>query len=76
MVEERYVLNQLHEIQHILSHFKQHRMHMDEYIIVSSIVDRLLPSWKDTKRTLKHKKEDMSPKNLANHLRTEEKLHM
>jgi len=29
---------------------------MDEIIIVSSIVDKLLPSWKDTKRILKHKK--------------------
>jgi len=43
-------------------------MHMDESTTVSSIVDRLLPSWKDTKRTLKHKKEDMSLEDLANHL--------
>ena len=30
MVEEGLVLDQLHEIQRILSHFKQHNMHMDE----------------------------------------------
>jgi len=60
MVGERSVLDQLHEIQQILSHFKQHKIHMDETTIVSSIVDKLPPSWKGTKRTLKHKKEEMS----------------
>jgi len=44
MVEEHSVHDQLHEIQRILSHFKQHKMHMDETIIVSSIVDQLPPS--------------------------------
>ena len=76
MVEERLVLDQLHEIQRILSHFKQHNMHMDETIIVSSIVDKLNPSWTDTKRTLRHKEEDMSLEDLANHLRIEEELHL
>ena len=47
---------------------------MDERIIVSSIVDKLPPSWKDTKRTLKHKKKEMSLEELANHLRIEEEL--
>jgi len=49
-------------------------MHMDETIIVSSIVDKLPLSWKGTKRTLKHKKEEMSLEELANHLRIEEEL--
>jgi len=76
MVEEHSVLDQLYEIQRILSHFKQHNMHMDETIVVSSTVDKLSPSWKDTKRTLKHKKEDMTLEDLANHLRIEEELHL
>jgi len=60
MVGECSVLDQLHEIQQILSHFKQHKIHMDETTIVSSLVDKLPASWKGTKRTLKHKKEEMS----------------
>jgi len=47
---------------------------MDEIIIVSSIVDKLPPSWKDTKRILKHKKEEMSLENLAHNLRIKEEL--
>ena len=50
MVEEHSVLDQLHEIQRILNHFKQHKMHMDETIIVSSIVDKLLPLGKTLKK--------------------------
>jgi len=53
MLEEHFVVDQLHEIQRILSQFKQHKMNMDESIIVSSIVDKLSPSWKDTKKTPK-----------------------
>jgi len=49
---------------------------MDETIIVSSIVDKLTSSWKDTKRTLKHQKEDMSLEDLANHLCIEEQLRL
>lgn len=74
MVDGRSVLDQLHKIQWILSHFKQHKTHMNETIIVSSIVDKLSRSWKDTKRTLKHKKEETSLEELANHPRREEEL--
>jgi len=70
MVERRSVLDQLHEIQRILSHFKQHKMHMDETIIVSSIVDKLPP----LRKTLKYKKEEISLEKLANRLRLEEQL--
>ncbi|KAF7839319.1 cold shock domain-containing protein 3-like [Senna tora] len=45
---------------------------MDESIIVSSIIDKLPSSWKDFKKNLKHKKEDISLEQLGNHLRLEE----
>src|SRR6516165_6527047 len=60
MVDNRPVLEQFHEIEKILNHYTQHKMHMDQKIIVSSIIDKLPPSWKDFKRTLKHEKEDLS----------------
>ena len=49
-------------------------MNMDEHIIVSSIIDKLPPSWKDFKDSLKHKKEDLSLEELANSLRIEEEF--
>ena len=42
MVEEHFVLDQLHEIQHILSHFKQHNMQITDSIIVTFVMDELL----------------------------------
>ncbi|GLU06642.1 hypothetical protein SLE2022_236530 [Rubroshorea leprosula] len=60
------------EIEKLLNSFKQYDMKMDESIVVSSIIDKLPQAWKDFKRTLKHKKEDISLENLANSLRLEE----
>ena len=49
---------------------------MDETIIVSSIIDKLPPSLKDFKRSLKHKNENITFDNLANHFRVEDKFCM
>ncbi|GJS39485.1 hypothetical protein Tco_0564528 [Tanacetum coccineum] len=54
--------------------FTQHKMNMDEAIQVSCIIDKLSPSWKDFKPTLKHKKEELTLVELGSHLRIEESL--
>ncbi|GJZ13971.1 zinc finger, CCHC-type containing protein, partial [Tanacetum coccineum] len=40
------------------------------------IIDKLHPSWKDFKHTLKHKKEELTLVELGSHLRIEESLRM
>ena len=72
MVDNRSVIEQLREIERMLNQFKQYDMKIDETVNVSSIIDKLPPSWKDFKRSLKHKKEDITLEALANHLRIEE----
>ncbi|GJR76074.1 zinc finger, CCHC-type containing protein [Tanacetum coccineum] len=47
---------------------------MDESISVSSIIDKLPPSWKDFKHTLKHGEDDLSLVQLSSHLRIEDSL--
>ncbi|CAM8990003.1 unnamed protein product [Rhodiola kirilowii] len=74
MVDSRPVMEQFHEIQRILGQFPQRNLKMDEAISVSSIIDNLPPAWKDFRRTLKHKKEDISLVELAKELRMEEEL--
>ncbi|CAM8997300.1 unnamed protein product [Rhodiola kirilowii] len=74
MVDSRPVMEQFHEIQRILGQFAERNLKMDEYISVSSIIDKLPPAWKDFRRTLKHKKEEMSLVELANQLRIQEEL--
>ena len=76
MVDSKAIIVQLHEIKHILNQCKQQNMNMDETIIVSSIIEKLLPSWKDCKKSLKHKKEDLTLEELAQHLRVEEELRL
>ncbi|CAM8886682.1 unnamed protein product [Rhodiola kirilowii] len=74
MVDSRPVMEHFHKIQRILRQFAQRNLKMDESISVSSIIDKLPPAWKDFRRTLKHKKEEMSLVELAKELRIEEEL--
>nr|GEY84819.1 hypothetical protein [Tanacetum cinerariifolium] len=54
MVAFRAVMEQYNELLRILGQYTQHGLKMDESIFVSSIIDKLPPSWKDFKHTLKH----------------------
>ncbi|GKB70797.1 zinc finger, CCHC-type containing protein, partial [Tanacetum coccineum] len=74
MVDSRPVMEQYDELLRILGQYTQHGLKMDESIFVSSIIDKLPPSWKNFKHTLKHGKDDLSLVQLGSHLRIEESL--
>nr|GEX26802.1 zinc finger, CCHC-type [Tanacetum cinerariifolium] len=74
MVDSRPVMEQYNELFRILRQYTQHGLKMDESISVSSIIDKLPPSWKDFKHTLKHGKDDLSLVQLGSHLHIEESL--
>jgi len=74
MVESRSVMEQFNELLRILGQFTLHGLNMDETISVSSIIDKLPPSWKDFKHNLKHGKDELSLIQLGSHLRIEESL--
>ncbi|XP_021736275.1 uncharacterized protein LOC110702840 [Chenopodium quinoa] len=71
-VEGRSIMDQFHELQRIYGSLEQHGITMNELFVVSSIIDKLPPSWKNVKHDLKHKKEDMTLSGLATHLQIEE----
>ena len=60
MVDSRPVMEQYNEFLQVLGRFNQNNIKMDESISVSSVIDKLPPSWKDFKHTLKHEKEELS----------------
>ncbi|GKA92358.1 zinc finger, CCHC-type containing protein [Tanacetum coccineum] len=72
MTYSRPVMEQYNELIGILGRFTQHKMNMDEAIQVSCIINKLPPSWKDFKHTLKHKKEELTLVELGSHLLIEE----
>ncbi|GKD11545.1 zinc finger, CCHC-type containing protein [Tanacetum coccineum] len=74
LLDSRRVIEQYNELLRILGQYTQHCLKMDESISVSSIIDKLPPSWKDFKHTLKHGKDDLSLIQLGSHLRIEESL--
>ncbi|GKA04289.1 zinc finger, CCHC-type containing protein [Tanacetum coccineum] len=74
MTDSRPVLEQYNELLGILGRFTQHKMNMDESIQVSCIIDKLPPSWKDSKHTLKHLNEELTLVELGSHLHIKESL--
>nr|GEV21457.1 hypothetical protein [Tanacetum cinerariifolium] len=74
MTDSRPVLEHYNELFGILEKFTQHKMNMDESIQISCIIDKLLPSWKDFKHTLKHLKEELTLVELDSHLRIKESI--
>nr|GEU68044.1 hypothetical protein [Tanacetum cinerariifolium] len=73
---ERSMMEQYHELLRILGQYTQHGLFMDESILVSSIIDKLPPSWKDFKDMLKHNKDELSLVQLGSHFCIEETLRM
>ncbi|KAK3019860.1 hypothetical protein RJ639_004105 [Escallonia herrerae] len=74
MVDGRSVMEQFNEIKSILDRYSQHKLALDEFIVVTSIIDKLPPSWKNFRNNLKHRKEDINLDELGTHLRIEEDL--
>nr|GEV95900.1 retrotransposon protein, putative, Ty1-copia subclass [Tanacetum cinerariifolium] len=76
MVDSRPIMDQMYELEHILSMFTQNNMNMDESIQVASIIGKLSSTWKDVKKNLKHRKDDLSLKDLGKHLLIEEQYRL
>ncbi|KAK3042633.1 hypothetical protein RJ639_000885 [Escallonia herrerae] len=74
MVDGRSVMEQFNEIKSILDRYSQHKLALNEFIVVTSIIDKLPPSWKNFRNNLKHRKEDINLDELGTHLRIEEDL--
>nr|GEU59191.1 zinc finger, CCHC-type [Tanacetum cinerariifolium] len=71
MTDLRPVLEKYNEL---LGRFIQYKINMDESIQVSCIIDKLPPTWKDFKHTLKHMKEELTLVKLGSLLSIEESL--
>ncbi|CAM8987114.1 unnamed protein product [Rhodiola kirilowii] len=76
MVDFRSVMEHYNELLRILGQFTQYNIKMDDSISVSSIIDKLPPSWKEFRHTLKHKKEELSLEQLGGELHVEESIRM
>ncbi|XP_077219661.1 uncharacterized protein LOC143853830 [Tasmannia lanceolata] len=64
MTDHKLVVDQIHEIQYIISQVHQQGVNLDDTVIIPSIIDKLLPSWKGFRKSLKYKKDEMSLEDL------------
>ena len=71
IVDSKTVVSQVQELQVILHEIHAEGMMMSEAFQVAAIIEKLPPAWKDFKNYLKHKRKEMSIKDLVIRLRIE-----
>ena len=72
MVDEKPIMDQVNEYQHIVLEILAKGMKIDEAFQAAALIEKLPPSWKDDRNYLKHKSRDLSMENLIVHVRIEE----
>jgi hypothetical protein len=73
MVDDRYVVEQAHEIQLLVGELAHFDCVLPDRFVVGGIIAKLPPSWKYFSTSLKHKKETMIVESLIASLDVEEK---
>ncbi|XP_075111362.1 uncharacterized protein LOC142181753 [Nicotiana tabacum] len=72
MVDRKYVITQVQELQVIIHDLLDEDLVMNEAFQVAVMIEKLPPLWKDFKNYLKHKRKEMSLEELIVRLRIEE----
>jgi hypothetical protein len=72
MVDNKPILNQVHEIQIIVQQLNSEGIPIDEKLQVGAIIAKLPPTWKDYRKSLKRKADDLTLEGLQRQLRIEE----
>ena len=72
MVDSKTVFSQVQELQVIIHEIHVEGMVLGESFQVAAVIEKLPPAWKDFKNYLKHKRKEMSMKDLAIRLHIEE----
>jgi len=72
MTDDKPVEAQSHDLQKIAHEIISEGMTLDEQFQVAVMIDKLPPSWKDFKNTLRHKTKEFSLESLITRLRIEE----
>ncbi|KAJ9561022.1 hypothetical protein OSB04_006182 [Centaurea solstitialis] len=72
MVDDKPILEQVHELQVLVNKMNHLNIPLPEILQVGAVVDKLPPSWKDFSKRMMHKSEDYSLDDLLKHLRIEE----
>ena len=72
MVDNKPILEQIHELQVLVNKLRILKIVLPEVFQVGAIIAKLPPSWKDFAKKFLHKSEDISLEQLLKHLRIEE----
>jgi hypothetical protein len=73
MVDDRFIVEQAHEIQSLAKEFKGFKCVLPDKFVAGGIIAKLPPTWTDFATSLKHKRKEFSIADLIGSLDVEEK---
>lgn len=73
MVDEKSIMDQVHEYQNILNEILGEGIKIDDVFQITSLIEKLSLSWKDYKASLKHKRKELTLENRIVRIRSEDK---
>ena len=66
------IMEQVHEYENLTAYVLNEDMEMYEIFQANVLLEKFLPSWSDYRNQLKHKKKNLTLRELISHMRTEE----
>ena len=72
MVDTKSVLDQIHELQVLVTKLKELKVEISESFLVGAIIAKLPQSWNSYRKKLLHRRDDITLEELQKHLRIEE----
>jgi hypothetical protein len=72
MIDNVYVMDQVHELQVLVSKLKGLKVEVPEILLVNRIIAKLPSNWNDYRKKLLHIIEKFSPEKIQKHLLIEE----
>ena len=72
MVDTKPILDQIHELQILVTKLRELKVEISESFQVGAIITKLPSSWNDYRKKLLHRRDDISLEELQKHLRIEE----